>query len=89
MDKNELYKIIFLSMFAYFLYELIEIRSYLNYITLELNGIHSTLGDINSNLEGINKAIIKNVAYFLQEIRDALVDIDSELGFLFKAILNI
>ena len=89
MDRNELYKIIFLSMFAYFLYELIEIRSYLNYITLELNGIHSTLGDINSNLEGINKAIIKNVAYFLQEIRDALVDIDSELGFLFKAILNI
>ena len=89
MDRNELYKIIFLSMFAYFLYELIEIRSYLNYITLELNGIHSTLGDINSNLEGINKAIIKNVAYFLQEIRDALVEIDSELGFLFKAILNI
>ena len=89
MDRNEIYKIIFLSMFAYFLYELIEIRSYLNYITLELNGIHSTLGDINLNLEGINKAMIKNVAYFLEEIRDALVDIDSELGFIFKAILNI
>jgi len=92
MDRNELYKIIFLSMFAYFLYELIEIRSYLNYMTLELSNIFLTLNDINTNLGDIHNALKKDLAFYLSSIEDALESlalIESNLDFIFRFILKI